>query len=166
LDGIKFTIPSLLSTEAFLEALIGVFGDRFIKENAKRMLAVCKQGQSTIGDYNSRFSSLVYLVEDVEEARIERYVRGLNSRITHRAMSKEWRGAKTLEERMELATEAAAQLDLLSLLPSEVSQPRHQPLSSAPPPGLSLPTHHQTTPARDPNAMDVDAVIARNPSST
>ncbi|KAA1117756.1 hypothetical protein PGT21_022412 [Puccinia graminis f. sp. tritici] len=161
LDGIKFTIPSLLSTEAFLEALIGVFGDRFIKENAKRALAACKQGQSTIGDYNSRFSSLVYLVEDVEEARIERYVLGLNPRIIYKAMSKEWRGAKTLDERMELATEAAAQLDLLSLLPSESSQPRHQPLSSAPPPGLSLPTHHQTTAARDPNAMDVDAAFVR-----
>jgi hypothetical protein len=42
-----------------------------MKENAKRALAACKQGSSAIGEYNSRFSSLFYLVEDVEEARIK-----------------------------------------------------------------------------------------------
>jgi hypothetical protein len=57
--------------EAFLEALILVFGDRFMKENAKRALSACKQGNSTIGEYNSRFSSLVYPVEYVEDARIK-----------------------------------------------------------------------------------------------
>ncbi|PLW31261.1 hypothetical protein PCANC_22896 [Puccinia coronata f. sp. avenae] len=140
LDGIPFTIPALCSVEAFLEALILVFGNRFMKENAKRALAACKQGSSTIGEYNSHFSSLVYLVEDVEEARVERYVSGLNPRIICQAMSKEWRGANTLDARMDLATKAAAQLDLLSLLPSDgSSQPRHCPFSSAPPPGLSFP---------------------------
>jgi hypothetical protein len=107
--------------EAFLEALISVFGDRFMKENAKRALSACKQGNSTIGEYNSRFSSLVYLVEDVEEARIKRYVSGLNPWIISQAMSKEWRNVNTLDARMELATEAAAQLNLLSLLPTDPS---------------------------------------------
>ncbi|PLW17012.1 hypothetical protein PCANC_11380 [Puccinia coronata f. sp. avenae] len=55
-------------------------------------------------------------------------------------MSKEWRAADTLKACMELATEAAAQLDLLSLLPPETLQSIcHRPLSSAPPPGLHFP---------------------------
>jgi hypothetical protein len=78
LEGILFTIPTLASVEAFLEAMIGFFGNCFMKENAKRGLAACKQGNSTIGEYNSQVSFLVYLVEDVEEARIEFYVSGLN----------------------------------------------------------------------------------------
>ncbi|PLW36707.1 hypothetical protein PCASD_08701 [Puccinia coronata f. sp. avenae] len=159
LDSIKFTIPLLLLVEAFIKGLITVFGDRFMKENAKRALAACKQRDSTIGEYNSRFCSLVYLVEDVEAARIERYVSSLNPRIINKAMSKEWRAADTLEARMELAMEAAAQLDLLALLPLESSQTgRHQPLSLAPPPGLFLPPHHQSLiPVHDPNAMEIDA---------
>jgi hypothetical protein len=123
LDGIEFTILVLLLVESFIEGLILVFGDRFMKENAKRALAAFKQRDSTIGEYNSRFCSLVYLVEDVEVARIERYVSGLNPRIIHKAMSKEWKAADTLEARMELATEVASQLDLLALLPPDSGHP-------------------------------------------
>ncbi|PLW08570.1 hypothetical protein PCANC_00378 [Puccinia coronata f. sp. avenae] len=162
LDGVPFRIPALLSVEAFLDAMIAVFGDRFMKENAKRALAACKQGQSTIGEYNSRFSSLVYLVEDVEEARVERYVSGLNPRIISQTMSKEWRSADTLDAWMNLATEAVAQLDLLSLLPTDpLFQQRQRPFSSAPPPGLSFPPPHQSLPQRDPNAMEIDAASIR-----
>ncbi|PLW40620.1 hypothetical protein PCANC_13025 [Puccinia coronata f. sp. avenae] len=163
LDGIAFTIPVLRTVESFIEGLITVFGDKFMKENAKRALASCKQRDLTIGEYNSKFCSLVYLVEDVEAARNERYVLGLNPKIIWKAMSAEWRAADTLEARMALATEAAAQLDLLALLPQDVSQPgRHRPLSSAPPPGLPLPPQYQANPTpRDPNAMEIDATTFR-----
>ncbi|PLW09922.1 hypothetical protein PCASD_21478 [Puccinia coronata f. sp. avenae] len=163
LDGIEFTIPVLLSVEAFIKGLILVFGDWFMKENTKRALAACKQRDSTIGEYNSRFCSLVYLVEDVEAARIERYVSGLNPRIIHKAMSKKWRAADTLKARMELATEAAAQLNLLALLPPDLANHAcHRPLSSAPPPGFSQPPQHQSsTPVHDPNAMEINATMTR-----
>jgi hypothetical protein len=127
LDGIVFTIPILQSVELFIECMITVFGDKFMKENAKRALASCKKRDLTIGEYNSKFCSLVYLVEDVEAARIERYVLGLNPRIIWKAMSAEWQAADTLEARMALATEAAAQLDLVALLPPDALQPgRHR----------------------------------------
>ncbi|PLW22012.1 hypothetical protein PCANC_04360 [Puccinia coronata f. sp. avenae] len=165
LDGMPFTIPALSSVESFLDALIAVFGDCFMKENAKRALSACKQGNATIGGYNSRFSSLVYLVENVEEARVEHYVSGLNPRIVAQAMSKEWRRANTLDACMDLATEAAAQLKLLSLLPSNSSHhSRKCPFSSAPPPGLSFPLPHQNPPARDPNEMEIDAATVRRGS--
>lgn len=155
LDGQPFVHPTLVSVSAFLDGLIAVFGDKFMKENAKRALAACKQGKMTIGEYNSQFKSLVYLVENVEDARIEKYISGLNPRIIRKAMSKQWMEAKTLDSRMELASEAAAQLDLLALLPPEPPVgSHHHPLSSA--------QHQFTTPStprppRDPDAMDVDA---------
>ncbi|PLW58122.1 hypothetical protein PCANC_04120 [Puccinia coronata f. sp. avenae] len=114
LDGIVFTIPVLRLVELLIEGMITVFGNKFMKENAKRALALCKQRDLTIGEYNSKFCSLVYLVKDVEAARIERYVLGLNPRIIWKAMSAEWQAADTLKAWMALATEAAAQLNLLA----------------------------------------------------
>ncbi|KNZ60201.1 hypothetical protein VP01_1597g3 [Puccinia sorghi] len=52
---------------AFLKGLIAVFGDCFMKENAKRALNTCKPWNLTIGKYNSQFSLFFYLVEDVKE---------------------------------------------------------------------------------------------------
>ncbi|PLW12523.1 hypothetical protein PCANC_23012 [Puccinia coronata f. sp. avenae] len=139
--------------------LIAIFGDKFSKENAKRTLAACKQRNLTIREYNAQFSCLVYLVKDVPEDQIEKYVSGLNPHIIQKAMSKQWRDANTLRERMELATEAAAQLNLLALLPPEPGQHHaHTPLSTNQPPGL--PNHFPAPlpPQRDPDAMEIDAL--------
>ncbi|PLW44198.1 hypothetical protein PCANC_13437 [Puccinia coronata f. sp. avenae] len=87
LDGQEFVLPALCSVAAFLDGLITVFDNKFMRENAKRALVACKQKNMTIGEYNSKFKSLVYLVEDVEETRIEKYVLGLNPRIVWKAMS-------------------------------------------------------------------------------
>lgn len=92
-----------------------------MKENAKQALAACKQGKLTIGEYNSKFSSLVYLVEDVEDACIEKYMSGLNPWI------KDWLLANALETWMVLALEVAAQLDLLAVLPLESPSASHHP---------------------------------------
>jgi hypothetical protein len=113
----------------------------------------------TIGEYNAQFSSLVYLIEDVPENQIEKYVSGLNPRIIRKAMSKQWRDANTLRKQMELATEEAAQLNLLALLPPEPGQHHtHTPLSTNQPPGL--PNHFPAPPPpqRDPDAMEIDAL--------
>ncbi|PLW10793.1 hypothetical protein PCASD_24924 [Puccinia coronata f. sp. avenae] len=160
LDGIPFILPALSSVESLLAGLIAIFGDKFSKENAKRALAACQQRGLTIGEYNAQFSSLVYLVDDVEENRIEKYVLGLNPRIIRKAMSKEWLSTKSLSEKMVLATEAAAQLDILAQLPPDHSS-THQPLSAARPSALQFP-HPQPPPApRDPDAMEVDALGTR-----
>ncbi|KNZ59247.1 uncharacterized protein VP01_1776g6 [Puccinia sorghi] len=156
---------SLFQTEA-LDALLGemivIFGDKFSKENAKRQLANCRQRNLPIGEYNAQFSSLVYLVEDVEANRIEKYVAGLNPRIIHKAMGKEWRSAATLAKKMELASEAAADIDVLSALPpvSSLANP-HAPLSSSRPPGLFPPRHIPSQAAPDPDAMEIDATSSR-----
>ncbi|KAA1123047.1 hypothetical protein PGTUg99_014222 [Puccinia graminis f. sp. tritici] len=139
LDGVEFTHPTLLSVESFLDGLISIFGDKFMKENAKRVLAACKQRNLTIGEYNSQFKSLVYLVEDVEDTRIEKYVQGLNPRIIRQAMGKQWREARSLDARMELASEAAAELDLLAQLPPEPAAGTPLPSLSSNRPGFHPP---------------------------
>ncbi|KNZ60476.1 hypothetical protein VP01_1549g7 [Puccinia sorghi] len=108
-------------------------------------------------EYNSQFSSLVYLVEDVEETRIEKYVSGLNPLIIRHVMSKAWRQVKTLDDKMAMAAEAAAQIDLLAQLPSDSSTPTsYRPLSS----NRKLPyTPPPVNPApHNPNAMEINAV--------
>ncbi|KAA1101553.1 hypothetical protein PGT21_024223 [Puccinia graminis f. sp. tritici] len=155
LDGQPFKLPTLASVSAFLDGLIAVFGDKFMRDNAKRALEACKQRQLTIGEYNSQFKSLVYLVEDVEATRIEKYTQGLNPRIVRKAMSKQWINAKTLDEKMELASDAAAQLDILALLPPDPpAGSQLHPLSST---RLGQPQPHPPRPQRDPDAMEIDA---------
>jgi hypothetical protein len=117
LDGQLFVIPTLALVSDFLDALIVMFGDKSMQENAKRALAACKQRNFTIGEYNSHFKSLVYLVEDVEATCIKRYVMGLNPWIICKAMCKQWMDCKSLDEKMDLTLEAVAQLDVLAQLP-------------------------------------------------
>ncbi|KNZ60608.1 uncharacterized protein VP01_1529g1 [Puccinia sorghi] len=169
LDGVPFTLPALLSVDALVSEMIAIFGDKFSKENAKRQLANCRQRGLPIGEYNAQFSSLVYLVEDVEANRIDKYVAGLNPRIIHKAMGKEWRSADTLAKKMELASEAAADIDVLAALPPVAPLPNsHAPLSSNRPPSHFPPRHHSNPAAPDPDAMEIDATTARlaNPASS
>jgi hypothetical protein len=159
LNGIPFCLPQLHLVEALLSGLIAIFGDKFSKENAKQELLACKQQNLTIGEYNAQFSSLVYLIEDVPENHIEKYFSGLNPHIIRKAMSKQWQEANTLCKRMDLAAKAAAQLNLLVLLPPEQGQHHpHTPLSTNCPPGFpnhfSIPLPAQ----RDLDAMEVDAL--------
>ncbi|PLW14015.1 hypothetical protein PCASD_23160 [Puccinia coronata f. sp. avenae] len=132
LDGQEFVIPTLQTVLAFLDGLIAVFGDKFMRDNAKRALAACKQRNLTIGEYNSQFKSLVYLVEDVKVTRIEKYVSGLNPRIVWKVMCKAWMDCTSLDAKMEMASDAAAQLDVLAQLPPKSSSAGpHQPLHCA-----------------------------------
>ncbi|KAA1067789.1 hypothetical protein PGT21_017010 [Puccinia graminis f. sp. tritici] len=126
-----------------------------MRKNAKRALEACKQRNLTIGEYNSQFKLLVYLVEDVEATRIEKYTQGLNPRIVRKAMSKQLINARTLDEKMELASDAEAQLDILALLPPDPpSGTQHFPLSST---RLGHPQPQPPRPPRDPGAMEIDA---------
>jgi hypothetical protein len=119
LDGQELVLPTLCLVTAFLNELITVFGNKFMRENAKRALAACKQKNMTIWEYNSQFKSLVYLVEDVEETRVEKYVLGLNPRIVWKVMCKQWMDCKSLDKQMAMALDAAAQLNVLAHFPPE-----------------------------------------------
>ncbi|KAI7950664.1 hypothetical protein MJO29_009338 [Puccinia striiformis f. sp. tritici] len=153
LDGLEFKHRHLISVSAFLDRLIFIFGDRFRKENAKRALAQCKQRNNPIGEYNAQFKSLVYLVDDSDEVRIEKYVAGLNPRIVRQAMNQPWMDEEDLDAKMEMASKAAAQLDVLATLPPE-------PTPGTPLPPLSshrFGAHPPQRQQRDPNAMEIDS---------
>ncbi|KNZ48994.1 hypothetical protein VP01_526g2 [Puccinia sorghi] len=102
-DGVEFVHPTLLLFKAFLNS-------------------------STTHNFPLW---LVYLVEDVEETRIEKYVSGLNPLIIRHVMHTEGKNVKMLDNKMAMKAEVAAQLDLLDQLPSDSSSSNsYQPLSS------------------------------------
>ncbi|KNZ56351.1 uncharacterized protein VP01_2426g2 [Puccinia sorghi] len=74
-------------------------------------------------------------------------------------MSTAWRQVKTLDDKMAMAAEAAAQLDLLAQLPSDSSNASpYRPLSSTRQLPYTPPAAHSAP--QDPNAMEIDAVQA------
>ncbi|KNZ63264.1 hypothetical protein VP01_1166g2 [Puccinia sorghi] len=96
-------------------------------------------------------------VDLTEDARIEKYQRGLNFKIVKQAMSisVEYMQTKSLAEKMRFALLAAQQLDQLALHQSDYSVPgRNQ--------GSAPIYHHPNFQPRDPNAMDIDAFSTHN----
>ncbi|KNZ46873.1 hypothetical protein VP01_687g3, partial [Puccinia sorghi] len=71
-----------------------------------------------IGKYNTQFSSLVYLVEDVEADHIKKYIDRLSPRIIQKVMRKEWCSEKNLVNKTELASQVAADINILASFPS------------------------------------------------
>ncbi|MBW0510234.1 hypothetical protein O181_049949 [Austropuccinia psidii MF-1] len=82
-------LPHLLSLNTFLDKLKDIFGDKFEKQNAKKALDFCKQGNWTIEEYNSLFSSLVYAVDLTKQYWCNKYWNGLNIKILEVALQQE-----------------------------------------------------------------------------
>lgn len=53
LKSLKYVLPALCTTEAFIKELILMFGDKTSSRTARDDLSKCKQGNTTIIDYNS-----------------------------------------------------------------------------------------------------------------
>lgn len=100
--GIPFLHPTLASVQGFLDELIEHFGDWFQHEHVKKALAACQQRGLSVAEYNTQFSHLCYQVDLTEDARIEKYQRGLNFKIVKQAMSisVEYMQTKSLAEKM------------------------------------------------------------------
>ncbi|MBW0460304.1 hypothetical protein O181_000019 [Austropuccinia psidii MF-1] len=79
-------LPHLLSLNSFLDKLTEIFGDKFEEQNAKKALDACKQGNRTIGEYESLFSSLVYAVDLTKQSQCNKYWSGLNIKILEVAL--------------------------------------------------------------------------------
>ncbi|KAI7967522.1 hypothetical protein MJO29_000799 [Puccinia striiformis f. sp. tritici] len=148
LERLDFKLPILATWQTFEDGLIDFFGDKFQMDRAKAALEACKQGPSSVEDYNTRFSALIYQVNLPEDARIDRYVSGLRLDVQAEAENEEWRHADTLARKMRLATEAAKTLDNIARLSSskKTSHPHPPPVY-----------HHPHSTHRASDAMDVDA---------
>ncbi|KAH9447369.1 hypothetical protein Pst134EA_029409 [Puccinia striiformis f. sp. tritici] len=71
LERLPFILPALSLWDAFEDCLIESFGDKFMAQTAKAALEACVQGSTWVDDYNSWFSSLVYLVNMGEHLQID-----------------------------------------------------------------------------------------------
>ncbi|KAA1091017.1 hypothetical protein PGT21_050238 [Puccinia graminis f. sp. tritici] len=169
LDRIPFLHPMLVSVKAFETGLIDSFGDKFQLDSAKKALAACKQGRQSVEEYNAQYSTLCYQVENSEDARIDRYVEGLNFDIVSKAMSTEWLQEPTLAGKMRRALDASRQLAALSKMPNRQSS-IHTPgtPSNAPRAPQFVPAqvyHHPNSSSKPPDAMDIDAISAKGPQT-
>lgn len=72
LKSLDYVLPALCSTEAFIKELILIFGDKTSSRTAREDLSKCKQGMSSIVDYNSRYTALaLYVIQSDEDAIIK-----------------------------------------------------------------------------------------------
>lgn len=81
-----------------------MFGDRNSSITARQDLAKCKQGNSSIVDYNSRYTSLALYVIQSEEDAVIKYVAGLNPEVRYAAIHLDgWSETTTVAEKQAIA---------------------------------------------------------------
>lgn len=104
IKALIYVIPPLLSADSFIDVLILVFGDKTSAKTAHEALDKCKQGSTSIVDYNSRSGSLAFQVRQHEDNAIIKYVDGLHPDVREECIIVlGWSDAKTLAEKMNLA---------------------------------------------------------------
>lgn len=86
LKALDYVLPELSSTDAFIKELILIFGDKTSSRTAREDLAKCKQGSSSIVDYNSRYTALALYVVQSDEDAVIKYVAGLNPEVQYAAI--------------------------------------------------------------------------------
>lgn len=60
LKALEYVIDPLKSADAFINEMILVFGDKMSSKTAREALEKCKQGLTSIVDYNSRFWDVIF----------------------------------------------------------------------------------------------------------
>lgn len=166
LFALPYRLPPLVSLANFFHEMILVFSDKEADATARKALAACRQGFSSVYDYNSRFLALVYLVSLTEESRVLAYEDGLHPDLAFCCcLQPGWSTAVTLTAKIALASEGAKTLDWLSSLPSfnflNNRRPQHapRPLVNQSSAAFNVPVNHH----RSSNAMEVD-VAALDPA--
>lgn len=83
-----------------------MFGDKTTSRTAREDLSKCKQGNSQVTDYNSRYTALALYVVQSEEDAIIKYVAGLNPEVRYAAIHVAgWTEAITVAEKQALAVQ-------------------------------------------------------------
>lgn len=165
LKSLDYVLPSLSSTESFIKELILIFGDKTSSRTAREDLSRCKQGNGSIVNYNSRYTSLALYVVQSDEDAIIKYVSGLNPEVRYAAIHVPgWTDAKTVAEKQTIAVQGQRIVDEVNLMGGKVKKQNvyqhpnaHQstlpiPIQIVKPPTSSSPTH---------SAMEIDAIGTR-----
>lgn len=118
LKGLDYVEPALVSFSAFISELINVFGDRMSSKSACEALESCVQGETTVVDYNARFTSLSHQVSQSAEDAMICYANGLNRDIyLECARTPGWILAPTLAIKQLLMIEGAKVVEALNCAP-------------------------------------------------
>lgn len=163
LKSLEYVIPPLLSTDAFIQELIHVFGDKMSSKTAIQALSRCKQGNSSIIDYNARYTSLAFHVIHSEEDSILKYVSGLQIDVHMAAIHLAgWTDAVTLTEKQALAIRGAQIVDEISSLKGHNRKHNVYQHPNSPKP-TPIPVQFKTTAnlVNQPVPMEIDAVVTK-----
>lgn len=124
LKSLEYVLPPLCSTHAFIKEVISVFGDKTSSKTARQDFAKCRQGNTSIGDYNARYTSLALYVVQSEEDAVLKYVSGLNPEVRYAAIHiAGWSDAMTVAEKQSLAVQRQKIVDKVSELGGKVKKP-------------------------------------------
>lgn len=166
LKSLDYVLPSLSTTDAFIKELILMFGDKTTSRTAQEDLSKCKQGNSSIVDYNSRYTSLALYVVQSEEDAIIKYVAGLNAEVRFAVIHVAgWTEATTVAEKQKIAVQGQRIVDEVAAMGGKAKKPSiyQHPNSSNPipiPVQVVKPVTSQSSLNHSP--MEVDAISARN----
>lgn len=163
LKSLEFVIRPLLSADAFIDEMIVVFGDKTSAKTAREALDKCKQGNTSIIDYNARVKALAFGVQQHEDDALLKYVSGLHLDIQEECINIQgWIQAKTLQEKMNLAITGADRALERAALPQrsqrhKLYQHPNKTVSTTIPVQFTAPK-----PVAIPVPMEIDAISARN----
>lgn len=165
LKSLTYVIGPLLSADAFIDEMILVFGDKTSAKTARAALDKCKQGSTSIVDYNSRFGPLAFQVRQHEDDAIIKYVDGLHPDVREECINVVgWSEAKTLAEKMNLAIEGAGRAEERASLPNRSNRPKlyqHPNKTHSNPFPVNVVIPPITKPVAIPVPMEVDAVVTK-----
>lgn len=162
LKSLEFVIGPLLSADAFISEMILVFGDKTSAKTAREALDKCKQGSSSIVDYNARYKALAFSVRQHEDDAILKYVSGLHIDIQEECINVQgWSQAKTLQQKMLLAITGAERAMERAALPQrsqkhKLYQHPNKTVSTTVPLHITAP---KPVPVSIP--MEIDAIAAK-----
>lgn len=162
LKGLEYIEPALVSFSAFIGELINVVGDQMSAKSAREALDNCIQGDTTVVDYNTTFTSLSHQVSLSAEDAMLRYANGLNRDVyLECARMPGWISAPTLAIKQLLKIEAAKVVEALASAPpgkrskaNTYAHPHSQSHQSLPKP-TPIPIIRQPP---SPIPMDVSAI--------
>lgn len=123
LKSLEYVLPPLCSTDAFIKELIHVFGDKTSSKTARLDLAKCRQGNTSMVDYNARYTSLALYVVQSEEDAVFKYVSGLNQDVRYAAIHLAgWSEASTVAEKQAIAVQGQKIVDELAEMGGKIKK--------------------------------------------
>lgn len=132
LYALPYALPELMTLANFFGAMVSIFEDKNADLNAMKALEDCVQGDSSVNDFNSRFTTLVYGVHLTEQSRIALYLAALDPRVVWVCnLRQDWNKAEDLAQRLAISSEFGCALEAnggLSFNPFSKNVSRPQPI--------------------------------------